>query len=208
MPQHALSTQNGSSLVEMLVATALGLVVLTGASPLLLHMLQQQTAAQERLEQAEALRFSSQIISQHVRGAREIMPTSNGSVLEVLMPPAAQPNWISFGCIQNSANDRLQLIYSPTTQSLSCKNASTNASQQVLIDKLWPLRFEYQCLVEKDSTHSSLASDTAATAAECRQGVAAVITTLQAPEPLTAGPTAQIRWTTVVRQAYWAHNSP
>jgi Tfp pilus assembly protein PilW len=41
MPNHPLSPQHGGSLVEMLVATGLGLLVLAGASPLLLQMLQQ-----------------------------------------------------------------------------------------------------------------------------------------------------------------------
>ena len=208
MSHSPLNPQHGGSLIEMLVASALGLMVLAGASPLMLQMLQQQTTAQQRLEQAEAMRFASQIISQHVRSATQIMPNSNGSVLEVLMPPATEPNWVNFGCIQSSANDRLQIIYSATARSLSCRNASTHSSSQVLIDKLGPLRFEYPCIAAQGSGHASLASHTAATAAACNHGVVAVITTLQAPHTDNSGAAFDIRWTTVVRPAYWAHATP
>jgi len=207
MPLQPLSSQHGGSLVEMLVATALGLLVLAGASPLLLQMLQQQAAAQQRLEQAEALRFASQVISQHVRDAISIMPSSHGTLLEVLMPPATSSGWVSFGCIQTADSERLQIIYSTTASTLSCRNATTNSPQQVLIDKLWPLQFEYQCLAPQGSSQASLASHTAATAAECKHGVAAVVTTLQAPSA-SSGAAPHIRWTTVVRQAYWAHTPP
>jgi len=207
MPAHFLNPQQGGSLVEMLVATALGLMVLAGASPLLLQMLQQQDAAQQRLEQAEAVRFASQVISQHVRDAISIMPSSHSTLLEVLMPPATTSNWVSFGCIQTADSERLQIIYTSSATSLSCKNASTNSPQQVLIDKLWPLQFEYQCLAPQGSSQASLASHTAATAAECTHGVAAVVTTLQAPSA-SSGAAPHIRWTTVVRRAYWKHTSP
>lgn len=208
MSRSALNPQHGGSLIEMLVASALGLMVLGGASPLMLQMLQQQTTAQQRLEQAEAVRFASQMISQHVRSATQIMPQSNSSVLEVLMPPTTESNWVNFGCIQSSANDRLQIIYSPTARSLSCKNASTNSSPQVLIDKLGPLRFDYQCIASQGSGHGSLASHTAATAAACNQGVVAVLTTLQVPHTNNLEVVSDIRWTTVARQVYWAHSTP
>jgi len=207
MPNHPLSPQHGGSLVEMLVATALGLLVLAGASPLLLQMLQQQATAQQRLEQAEAVRFASQIISQHARDASRIMPNSHSTLLEVLMPPTTGANWISFGCFQSGDGNRLQLIYSPTATTLNCRNASTNAPQQVLINALWPLQFEYQCLAPQGSSQSSTVSHTAATADACTHGVAAVVTTLQAPSA-NSGAAPHIRWTTVVRQAYWAHTTP
>ena len=207
MPLHPLSPQHGGSLVEMLVATALGLLVLAGASPLLLQMLQQQAAAQQRLEQAEAVRFASQVISQHVRDASRIMPSSHSTLLEALMPPATGANWFSFGCFQSGEGNQLQLIYSPAATTLSCRNASTNAPQQVLIDALWPLQFEYQCLAPQGSSQTSLASHSAASAAECTHGVAAVVTTLQAPSA-HSGAAPHIRWTTVVRQPYWAQAAP
>jgi Tfp pilus assembly protein PilW len=207
MPHHPLNPQLGGSLIEMLVATALGLVVLAGASPLLLQMLQQQAAAQQRLEQAEALRFASQVISQHVRDASRIMPTSDNNMLEVLMPSSTEPKWVSFGCIQSSGNDSLQIIYSPAASSLSCRNASTNSPHQVIIDKLWPLQFEYQCFTPPGSNQASLVSYTATTAVACTHGVAAVVTSLQVPSA-NPSPTPHIRWTTVVRQAYWAHTKP
>jgi Tfp pilus assembly protein PilW len=207
MPNHPLSLQHGGSLVEMLVATALGLMVLAGASPLLLQMLQQQAVAQQRLEQAEAVRFASQVISQHVRDASRIMPSSHSTLLEVLMPPATSSGWVSFGCIQTADSERLQIIYTSSTTSLSCKNATTNSPQQVLIDKLWPLQFEYQCSAPQGSSQVSRVSHTAATASACTHGVAAVVTTLQAPSA-NPGAVPHIRWTTVVRQAYWAHATP
>lgn len=207
MPNHPLSPQHGGSLVEMLVATALGLVVLAGASPLLLQMLQQQASAQQRLQQAEALRFASQVISQHVRDASRVMPNSHSTLLEVSMPPATASNWVSFGCIQTSDDDVLQIIYNNSASSLSCKNATTNSPQQVLIDQLWPLQFAYQCLAPSGSNTASRVSHTAATAAACTHGVAAVVTMLQAPAASAVG-TPHIRWTTAVRQAYWSHHSP
>jgi Tfp pilus assembly protein PilW len=191
----------------MLVATALGLLVLAGASPLLLQMLQQQAAAQQRLEQAEAVRFASQVISQHVRDASRIMPSSHSTLLEVLMPPATSSGWVSFGCIQTADSERLHIIYTSSSTSLSCKNATTNSPQQMLIDKLWPLQFEYQCLAPQGSSQASRVSHNAAKADECTNGVAAVVTTLQAPSA-NSGVAPQVRWTTVVRQAFWAHTSP
>jgi hypothetical protein len=171
---------------------------------LLLQMLQQQAVAQQRLEQAEAVRFASQVISQHVRDASSITDKSDGTLLEVMMPSATSSDWMSFGCVQSGEGSRLQIIYSTTASTLSCRNASTNSPQQVLIDKLWPLQFEYQCF---DSSQNSLDSDTAATAKLCGTDVAAVITTLQAPSA-SSGAAPHIRWTTVVRRAYWKHTSP
>jgi len=211
MPQRPLNSQSGASLVEMLVATALGLVVLAGASPLLLQMLQQQAAAQQRLEQAEALRFASQVISQHVRDAKAISSTSESTVLEVLMPSSTGANWQSFACMQTAENDRLQLIYTPSNSTLSCKNATTHSPQQVLIDKLWPLQFEYGCLQATGTSTATRVTHTANRATDCPHGVASVTVSVTTPSTPSGSPSPTIRWTTVNRAAMWPlwpHNPP
>lgn len=211
MPQHPLSSQNGTSLVEMLVATALGLVVLAGASPLLLQMLQQQAAAQQRLEQAEALRFASQVISQHVRDATAISSTSQSTLLEVLTHRSPGANWHSFACMQTADDDRLQLIYNPSNATLSCRNATTNSPQQVLIDKLWPLQFEYGCLQAAGTSTATRVTHTTNRATDCPNGIASVTVSVLAPSTQSGSPSPAIRWTTVNRAATWftwQHNTP
>jgi Tfp pilus assembly protein PilW len=208
MPQHTLSPQSGASLLEMLVATALGLVVLVGASPLLLHMLQEQASAQQRLEQAEALRFASQIISQHVRDARAISSASHHSLLEVVTPSSTGGNWQGFACIQTANNDRVQLIYTFSSASLSCRNATTNSPQQVLIDKLWPLQFEYGCATAPDARGVTRISHTASAATACLYGVASVTTSAFAPSTQSGAPSSAISWITVNRAALWQSSTP
>jgi type II secretory pathway pseudopilin PulG len=211
MPQHPLSSQNGASLVEMLVATALGLVILVGASPLLLQMLQQQAAAQQRLEQAEALRFASQVISQHIRDAKAISPASDSTLLEVLMPSSTGANWQSFACMQTADDDRLQLIYNPSNATLSCRNATTHSPQQVLIDKLWPIQFEYGCLQAAGTSTATRVTHTTNRATDCPNGVASVTVSVLAPSTQSGSPSPAIRWTTVNRAAMWPigqHNTP
>lgn len=203
MPQHPLSSQNGASLVEMLVAMALGLVVLAGASPLLLQTLRQQAAAQQRLEQAEALRFASQVISQHIRDANAISPASDSTLLEVLMPSSTGANWQNFACMQTADNDRLQIIYTPSNSTLSCKNATTHSPQQVLIDKLWPLQFEYGCLQAAGTSTATRVTHTANKATECPNGVASVSVSVSAHSTQSGSPGPAIRWTTVNRAAMW-----
>jgi type II secretory pathway pseudopilin PulG len=209
MSDGKLSAQRGTSLVEMLVATALGLVVLAGASPLFLQMLQQQTSAQQRLEQAEALRFASQIISQHVRDASRIMPNSHSTLLEVQTPGAIGVSWVSLACIQSADNDRLQLIYTPSAGSLSCKNATTNSPQQVLIDKLWPLQFEYGCAPADGTSATRGVMQHVSNAVDCPNRVVSVTVTALAPSTQSSSPNSPtVRWTTVNRVAIWEPHTP
>lgn len=210
MSSHPLSTQSGASLIEMLVATALGLVVLSGASALLLHLLQQQAAAQHRLEQAEALRFASQVVGQHVRDAQRIGAASHRTLLELHMPATAGPDWQTFACMQTAENDRLQLLYTPGSGSLSCKNATTSSPSQVLIDRLGSLHFEYGCLsaaqAAAGTTAPTVISHTATTAAACSHGVISVIVHLTPFDAAASSP--PMRWTLVNRATFWNHHTP
>lgn len=208
MPAHALSKESGASLVEMLVATALGLMVLAGAGPMLLQLLQQQSAAQHRLEQAEALRFASQVIGHHVRDASRIMPSSHSSLLEVTVPGAPGSPWLSLTCFQTADQHRVQLMYSAATQSLSCRNATTNSPQQILIDKLWPLQFQYGCLSAPGTVTDSRITHSADSAAACAHGVASVVVTASAPTTALVPAQTTATWTVVNRLTFWTHPPP
>lgn len=208
MQAHTLKKDSGTSLIEMLVATALGLIVLAGGGSILLQLLQQQNAAQHRLEQAEALRFASQIIGHHVRDASRIMPSSHSSLLEVTVPGAPGSPWVSLACFQTADQHRVQLMYAADSQSLSCKNATTNSPQQILIDKLWPLQFQYGCLAAPGTVTDSRITHTVDSAAACTDGVASVAVTASAPANALGSAQPTATWTVVNRVTFWTHPPP
>lgn len=198
--------QSGFSLVELLVATALGLVVLATSIPVFLSMLTQQRQAQDRLEAIEAARFASQIISQHIRDASAIRGNSHATLLEVDMPPLpASHQFISYACVRSGDGQRIQLEFHTNTAALRCKNPLSGGSFQTLIDHVWDMEFSYSCPrqhLRAGTMPPQPNTQAASLCAQCPQGIEAVTTTLTSPTQ-DGAPPVRIRWTTTNRQAYW-----
>lgn len=197
--------QDGYSLIELLVATALGLVLLAGSAPLFLSMLTQQRQAQQRLEEIEAVRFASQIITQHIRDAKSIQGNSHATLIDLAMPESISDKWISYACVRSGEGQRIQLEFDVSTSALRCKNPASGAAFQTLIDRLWTVEFGYSCPRQhlRSGTPAPLPNTSAANLCTlCPQGIEAVTTTFTSPS-LDGAPATRISWTTATRQAYW-----
>ena len=201
--------QDGYSLVELLVTTALGLLLLAGSTPLFLNMLTQQRQAQQRLEEIEAVRFASQIITQHVRDARTIRGNSHATLIDFEMPGSPPEKWISYACVRSGEGQRIQLEFDTSTAALRCRNPTTAGTFQTLIDRVWTIEFSYSCPrqhLAKGTTPPQPNALAANICSQCPQGIEAVTTTLTSPTQ-AGTPPRHIRWTTANRQAYWTSTS-
>lgn len=202
--------EGGYSVLELLVATALGLLLMTTTTPLFLSMLNQQRHAQQRLEEIEAIRFASQIISQHIRDASAIRVNSHATLIDLYMPrlPKFQ-ELASYACMTSGDGQRIQLEFQASTASLRCRNPINAGSFQTLIDRVWTIEFSYSCPrqhLRAGTTPPSPSLLATHICRQCPQGIEAVTTTLSSPSHDGAPPT-RISWTTANRQAYWQANS-
>lgn len=200
----------GFSLVELLVATTLGLLLLASATPLFLNMLTQQRQAQQRLEEIESVRFAAQIISQHIRDAIAIRGNSHATLIDLDMP--ALPAGIglaSYACVRSGEGQRIQLEFDSANAALRCKNPLSEGTFQTLVDNLWAVEFSYSC--PRQHLRAGTTPPAANTLAgnlcvQCPQGIEAVTTTLRRPAQ-NGVPPLTMSWTTTNRRAYW-HATP
>lgn len=186
-------SQRGASLIELLVASALGLLVLAGAAHLLLTLVTQQTLAHTQRQHAEALRFAHQHIAQHVRDARCVANGASTQQLRVLMPPSPTQAH-SLHCVLSAEGASVEISYDSPHKRLTCRNPSTQSSAQVLVDSVLPLRFDY---VLRDPAHHS--PDQSDLPSACNPNITAVVTHFTVRDAHGAEPALTVAVTTALR---------
>lgn len=140
--------QSGFSLVELLVASLIGLVVIGGVGTVFLSTLQTSRTKSDLENSTEALRFAAFIISNQIRNATSINATSTASSVFLTLGPSttALPTPDCFGAI--SSTSRTVELRSVTAGGVTSLQCSVNgATPQTLVSGLSRLTFEYGCLV-------------------------------------------------------------
>lgn len=115
----------GLSLVEFMVASAIGLLIMAGVITALSSALQTRTRRVEVESAMESYRFAAQVLTMKIKNACSIDPSSSSNQL-----------------VLNSTGSTTESIFhSSTDNSIRLTNAT--ATNQVLVDSIYGITFEY-----------------------------------------------------------------
>lgn len=140
--------QSGFSLVELLVASLIGLIIIGSVGTVFLSTLQTSRTKSQLENSTEALRFAAFIISNQVRNASSINADSTASSIFLTLGPSttALPTPDCFGNVASiNRTVELRVVNTGGTAQLQC--SVNGASPQTLVSGLNRIQFQYGCLV-------------------------------------------------------------